>query len=286
MLMEPFLKPKLQINCRGSLVDFTKPVVMGIINLTPDSFYAQSRINSIPDVLNRVEQILHQGGRMIDLGAYSSRPGAEHISGDEEIARLVPFLKEIRRLYPEVIISVDTFRSEVAKVAVNDYATDIINDISGGEMDPQMFEVVAQLKVPYILMHMQGTPQNMQVNPVYHDVVAEVSHNLAEKTDRLRSMGVADVIIDPGFGFGKNLDQNYQLLKNLNQLALFECPVLVGVSRKSMIYKFLDVKAEDSLNGTSVLNTLALMGGANILRVHDVNEAVECIKLVEKIKEV
>lgn len=286
MTMESFFKPKLQINCRGRLVDLATPVVMGIINLTPDSFYAQSRINSIPDVLKRVEQILQQGGRMIDLGAYSSRPGAEHISCDEEIARLVPFLKEIRRHYPEVIISVDTFRSEVAKVAVDDYEVDIINDISGGEMDPQMFAVVAQLKVPYILMHMQGTPQNMQLNPVYHDVVAEVSRNLAEKTDRLRSMGVADVIIDPGFGFGKNLDQNYQLLKNLNQLALFECPVLVGVSRKSMIYKFLDVKPEDSLNGTSVLNTLALMGGANILRVHDVNEAVECIKLVEKIKEV
>lgn len=284
--MEPFFKPKLQINCRGRLVDLATPVVMGIINLTPDSFYPQSRINSIPDVLKRVEQILQQGGRIIDLGAYSSRPGAEHISCEEEIARLVPFLKEIRRHYPEVILSVDTFRSEVAKVAVNDYTADIINDISGGEMDPQMFEMVAQLKVPYILMHMQGTPQNMQMNPVYRDVVAEVSYNLAEKTDRLRSMGVADVIIDPGFGFGKNLDQNYQLLKNLDQLALFEYPVLVGISRKSMIYKFLDVTPGESLNGTSVLNTLALMRGANILRVHDVNEAVECIKLVEKIKRV
>ena len=284
--MESFLKPKLHINCRGKLIDLTTPVVMGIINLTPDSFFAQSRISNIPDVLKRVEQILNQGGRMIDLGAYSSRPGAEHISCNEEKERLSPYLNAIRRQYPEAIISIDTFRSEVARMAVNDYEADIINDISGGEMDPQMFEVVAGLKVPYILMHMQGTPQSMQVNPVYQDVVAEVSYSLSQKTEQLRKMGVADVIIDPGFGFGKSLNQNYQLLKNLDQLALFESPVLVGISRKSMIYKCLDVTPGESLNGTSVLNTLALMQGATILRVHDVKEAVECIKLVEKIKSV
>lgn len=283
---DSFFKPRKYINCRGRLIDLSTPVVMGIINITPDSFYAASRIHNSSDILKRAEEIIGQGGAMIDIGAYSSRPGAIHISEEEEITRLMPALEIIRKQFSDVIISIDTFRSNVACKAVEDFDADIINDISGGEMDEKMADTIARLNVPYVLMHMQGTPQNMQQNPVYKDVVADVSLALARKVDFLRSKGVNDIIIDPGFGFGKTLEQNYQLLKGLNELALFELPILVGLSRKSMIYRLLDSDAGRSLNGTTVLNTLALTKGASILRVHDVKEAVESIKLVEKFNQV
>jgi dihydropteroate synthase len=257
---------------------------MGIINLTPDSFYSESRYSDQTSVLKRVDEILTQGGSMVDLGAYSSRPGSVHITEEEEIARLMPFLESIRKHFPDLIISIDTFRSQVAFKAVNEFEADVINDISGGEMDDLMVETIAKIKVPYVLMHMQGTPQTMQKSPNYKDVVGEVLLSLAQKVDTLRSKGINDLIIDPGFGFGKTLDQNFQLLNNLDQFKLFELPILVGMSRKSMIYNTLDGSPDDSLNGTTVLNTMALDKGANILRVHDVKEAVECVKLVEATK--
>ncbi|ASB50830.1 dihydropteroate synthase [Alkalitalea saponilacus] len=282
---ESFLKCKRYINCRGQLMDLSTPAVMGILNATPDSFYSGSRFTGEKEVLQRVEEILLQGGKMVDVGAYSSRPGAEHISEEEEINRLMPVLKSIRQKFPDIIISVDTFRSAVARKAIIEGEADIINDIAGGEMDDQMFATIASLKVPYILMHMQGTPQNMQQSPVYKDVVADVSLWLAKRVDALRTIGVADVIIDPGFGFGKTLNQNYILLNALEELALFELPLLVGLSRKSMIYRYFETDAESALNGTSVLNTIALGKGASILRVHDVKEAVECVKLFTKLKQ-
>ncbi|TCO05981.1 dihydropteroate synthase [Natronoflexus pectinivorans] len=282
---ESFLKSKRYINCRGQLMDLSTPVVMGILNATPDSFYSGSRFTGEKEVLQRVEEILLQGGELVDVGAYSSRPGAEHISEQEEINRLMPVLNIIRKKFPDIIISVDTFRSGVASKAVLEGEADIINDIAGGEMDDKMFETIASVKVPYILMHMQGTPQNMQKSPVYKDVLADVSLWLAKRVDALRTIGVADVIIDPGFGFGKTLDQNYILLNRLEELALFELPLLVGLSRKSMIYRYLETDVESALNGTSVLNTIALDKGASILRVHDVKEAVECVKLFTKLKQ-
>lgn len=283
-ILPSFLKRKSTINCRGNLVDVLTPQVMGIVNITPDSFFSKSRVKNSTDLLMRVEQIVEEGGSMVDVGAYSSRPNCADVSTSKELERLIPAVKLIRSHFPDVIISVDTFRSEVAKQAVEEAGVDIINDISGGEMDADMFDTIAQLNVAYILMHMQGTPQNMQDNPVYKDVTAEVSLSLAQRVDVLRSKGVKDIIIDPGFGFGKNLKDNYQLLKELDQFALFELPILVGFSRKSMIYKLLNTSADEALNGSTVLNTLALTKGANILRVHDVKEAVECIKLVAQIE--
>ncbi len=284
--LDSFFKTRKFINCRGRLFDLSTPVVMGIMNITPDSFYAASRIHNSRDILKRAEEIIGQGGTIIDIGAYSARPGAIHISEEEEIGRLMPALEIIRKHFNDVIISIDTFRSNVACKAVENFEVDIINDISGGEMDEKMVDTISRLNVPYVLMHMQGTPQNMQQNPVYKDVVADVSLALARKVDFLRANGVNDIIIDPGFGFGKTLEQNYKLLKALDELALFELPILVGLSRKSMIYRLLDTDAASSLNGTTVLNTLALTKGASILRVHDVKEAVESIKLVEKFNHV
>ncbi|PWD98709.1 dihydropteroate synthase [Marinilabilia rubra] len=277
-----FLDKGYQINCRGRLVDMSEPVVMGIVNITPDSFYAESRVQAIDAVLDRVEKIQREGGTIVDVGAYSSRPGADHISEEEEAARLWPVLEAIRKSWPDVLLSLDTFRGAIAEKAVNDYGVDIINDISAGTLDNSMFETIGKLNVPYILMHIQGTPGSMQKDPHYVDVTGEVILYLARKTDRLRELGVSDIILDPGFGFGKTIDHNYQLLHDLEQFRMFEVPILVGVSRKSMIYKFLGGDAHTALNGTSVLNTLALSTGANILRVHDVKEAVECVKLVSK----
>ncbi len=259
---------------------------MGIINVTPDSFFPQSRHNGDAAILSRVESILSEGADMVDLGAYSTRPGAALVTAEEELGRLMPALAVIRKAFPDVIVSVDTFRSDIARKAVLEGEADMINDISGGEMDKAMFDTVAAINVPYVLMHMQGTPQSMQEAPHYKDVVAEVSKWLAQKVDRLRENGVNDIIIDPGFGFGKNIDHNFQLFNHLEELALFQLPLLVGVSRKSMIYKVLESDAGRALNGTTVLNTIALNKGAGILRVHDVKEAVECVKLVEKLKEV
>ncbi len=272
------------INVRGNLMDLSQPQVMGILNVTPDSFYSGSRKQTEEEITARVHQIVAEGASIIDIGAYSSRPNAEHISAEEELNRLRTGLEIINRLYPSAVISVDTFRADVAAACVEQYGVAMINDIAAGEMDARMFETVAHLRVPYIMMHMQGTPQNMQANPHYDNVVKEVFCYLAEKVDRLRALGVNDIILDPGFGFGKTLEHNYQLLARMEELNLFELPVLVGVSRKSMIYRLLDTTPEDSLNGTVVLNTIALMKGADILRVHDVKEAVEAVKIVQKMK--
>lgn len=279
---QKYLETQFSVNCHGRLVDMSGSMVMGIVNVTPDSFFSGSRTPNKEDVLARVDQILEEGGEIIDIGACSTRPGADDLSDEEEGGRLWPVMEMIREKHPDVLISLDTYRSFIARKAVEEYGVDIINDISGGDIDPAMFETVAGLKVPYILMHIQGTPENMQKNPQYNDVTGEVIQKLAQKVDQLRSLGVADVIIDPGFGFGKTVDHNFQLLHDLEQFKMFERPLLVGVSRKSMIYKYKGGGPEDALNGTTVLNTLALTKGANILRVHDVKEAVECVKLVTK----
>lgn len=266
------------INVGGRLVSLDDPQVMGILNVTPDSFFATSRCRSEEEIRQRVCQIRQEGATMVDIGAYSSRPGAEDVTKDEELRRLLPAIDIVREEWPEAIISVDTFRAEVARRAV-EAGADIINDISGGEMDPDMFSAVADMHVPYILMHMQGTPQDMQKAPHYDNLMCEVFRSLGERVELLHEKGVADVIVDPGFGFGKSMTQNYEMMSRLDEFRLLGCPVLVGVSRKSMIYRLLDSTPEESLNGTTALNTIALMKGASILRVHDVREAVEAVKI-------
>lgn len=273
------------INVNGHLIDLAVPQVMGILNVTPDSFYAGSRMQTEQDILDRARQIVTQGGTIIDVGAYSSRPDAEHISSEEEMRRLRFGLDIIRREYPDVVISVDTFRSDIAEKCVDEFGVGIINDISGGDMDNKMFEMIAKLGVPYIMMHMKGIPQNMQKCATYENIVREVFLYFAQKMECLRSLGVKDVILDPGFGFAKTLDHNYELMSHLEDFRIFEQPLLVGVSRKSMIYKLLNVNPDEALNGTVVLDTIALLKGADILRVHDVREAVETIKIVEKTKQ-
>lgn len=270
------------LNVRGRLLDLSKPQVMGILNVTPDSFYAGSRMETEEAVRGRVRQIIAEGGSMIDVGAYSSRPGAADVSAEEEMERLRRGMSIVREEAPEIPVSVDTFRADVAKMAVEELGVDIINDISGGELDKEMFKTVAKLGVPYILMHMKGTPQTMQQAPHYEDLMKEVMLYFAEKVQQLRDLGQKDIVLDPGYGFAKTIDHNYELLKHQEMLEVFELPLLVGVSRKSMIYRFLGSSPEEALNGTTVLNTLALQKGANILRVHDVKEAVEVVRLVEK----
>lgn len=270
------------LNVRGRLLDLSKPQVMGILNVTPDSFYAGSRMETEEAVRGRVRQIIAEGGSMIDVGAYSSRPGAADVSAEEEMERLIRGMSIVREEAPEIPVSVDTFRADVAKMAVEELGVDIINDISGGELDKEMFKTVAKLGVPYILMHMKGTPQTMQQAPHYDDLMKEVMLYFAEKVQQLRDLGQKDIVLDPGYGFAKTIDHNYELLRHQEMLEVFELPLLVGVSRKSMIYRFLGTSPEEALNGTSVLNTIALQKGANILRVHDVKEAVEVVRLVEK----
>lgn len=268
------------INVNGKLLDLSSPKVMGILNLTPDSFYAESRKQTEQDIRIRTRQIIEEGGSIIDVGAYSSRYKAEHITPDEEMRRLRNGLQIINSEYPDAIISVDTFRADVARMCVEEYGVAIINDIAAGEMDKNMFQMIARLKVPYIMMHMQGTPQNMQQNPHYENVVKEVMLYFATKIQQLRDLGAKDLIIDPGFGFGKTLEHNYELLEKLESFQLFDLPLLVGVSRKSMIYKLLGGTSEDALNGTSIINTISLLKGANILRVHDVKAASEAVQIV------
>lgn len=268
------------INVNGKLLDLSSPKVMGILNLTPDSFYAESRKQTEQDIRIRTHQIIEEGGSIIDVGAYSSRSKAEHITPDEEMRRLRNGLQIINSEYPDAIISVDTFRADVARMCVEEYGVAIINDIAAGEMDENMFQMIARLKVPYIMMHMQGTPQNMQQNPHYENVVKEVMLYFATKIQQLRDLGAKDLIIDPGFGFGKTLEHNYELLEKLESFQLFDLPLLVGVSRKSMIYKLLGGTSEDALNGTSIINTISLLKGANILRVHDVKAASEAMQIV------
>lgn len=277
--------PPKYINVNGRLLDLSMPQVMGILNVTPDSFYAGSRMQTDTDVSNRAKQILEEGASIIDIGAYSSRPNAKDISTQEEIDRLCPALEIIKTNHPDAIVSVDTFRAKVAEVCVKQYKVAIINDIAAGEMDENMFETVARLNVPYIMMHMQGTPQNMQQNPHYDNLLKEVFVYFAKKIQQLRDLGVKDIILDPGFGFGKTVDHNYELMAHLEEFAMFELPVLVGVSRKSMVTRLLDVAPQDALNGTAVLDTISLLKGADILRVHDVKEAVETVKIVGKLKE-
>lgn len=268
------------INCRGHLVSLDTPQVMGILNLTPDSFYAASRQQDEEAIARRCRQIAAEGGSMIDVGAYSSRPGADDVSAGEEMERLRRGLAVVRRELPDAIVSVDTFRADVARMCVEEYGADIINDISGGQLDRQMFGTVARLGVPYILMHMKGEPQTMQQAPAYDDLLREVMIYFAERVLRLRELGVKDIIADPGFGFGKTLAHNYELMAHLEEFRMLEVPLLVGVSRKSMIYKLLGGGPEEALNGTTVLNTIALMKGAHILRVHDVRPAAEAVRMV------
>lgn len=282
MAKDTFLNRKQTLNCKGKVVDISKPSVMAILNLTPDSFYQNSRAKSIDDALSKVEHFAKAGAKFIDLGAYSSRPGAAEVSEEEELERMVPTIKAINQSFPEVLLSVDTFRAKVAEEGIHAGAH-LINDIAAGNLDERMFETIAKLQVPYIMMHMKGTPQNMQDSPTYENVTKEVFSYFSEKIKTLQNLGVKDVILDPGFGFAKTLDHNYQLLKEMELLNFFELPLLVGFSRKSMITKALGIKTEDALNGTTVLNTTALLKGANILRVHDVKEAVECVELVNRI---
>ncbi len=271
------------LNVRGHLLDLSEPQVMGILNVTPDSFYAESRMKTEEAIRRRVRQIVEEGGSMIDVGAYSSRPGADDVSADEEMARLRRGMKIVREEAPEIPVSVDTFRADVAKMCIEELGADIINDISGGELDKEMFHTVAELGVPYILMHMKGTPQTMQEAPHYDDLMKEVMLYFSEKIQQLRDLGQKDIILDPGYGFAKTLDHNYELLVHQEMLSIFELPLLVGVSRKSMIYKLLGCTPDEALNGTTALNTIALQKGASILRVHDVKEAVEVVRIVTKL---
>lgn len=273
------------LNIKGTLLDLSQPIVMGILNITPDSFFSGSRNQETEQALKRVRQIISEGGTIIDIGAQSTRPTSELLSAEEEIERLRPALQAIRSEFGDIILSVDTFYSDVARFCVEEYGVDIINDISGGEIDKNMFETVAALNVPYILMHMRGTPQTMQQHTEYENFLQEVFYYFSEKVARLHLMGVNDVILDPGFGFSKNLKQNYELFNNLSFFENFDLPLLVGISRKSMITKLLGIEPTEALTGTTVLNTLALMSGANILRVHDVKEAVEAIKITNELKD-
>lgn len=274
----------ITLNIRQNLIPIDHPWVMGILNLTPDSFFDKSRIDSTKKLLETAENMLADGAKILDIGAQSTRPGAQEISAEDEILRILPALKILRKEFPEAILSIDTFRAEVAQISASEGA-DIINDISSGDIDPEMIDVMAKIKLPYIIMHMQGTPQNMQKKPIYQDVTKEVIIYLSDKINQLRLKGVHDIIIDPGFGFGKTTKHNYQLMNNLHHFQFFNRPVLVGISRKSMVNNVLETKPENALNGTTVLNTLALLKGASILRVHDVKEAVETVRIIEYLNE-
>jgi dihydropteroate synthase len=275
-------KPRY-INVGGKLIDLETPKVMGILNITPDSFYKGSRYNSDEEILTTSVRMIEEGADIIDVGGYSSRPGASDISEEEEGRRVLKAIKLISRELPEAVISVDTFRADIAREAVTNCGAQMINDISGGEGDNRMFSVIEKLNVPYIMMHMRGNPRNMQVNPVYDDVVADILRWFGERIFRLKSAGVKDIIIDPGFGFGKTARHNFDLLRRLGDFSIAGLPVLIGVSRKSMIWKTLGITTDEALNGTTVLNTVALCNGADILRVHDVKEAVQTVRLFHKV---
>ena len=272
------------INVNGSLLDLSQPRVMGILNVTPDSFYAGSRTQREVEIARRVKQIVSEGAAIIDIGAYSSRPNADNVSAREEMERLRMGLKILFEIQPDAVVSVDTFRADVARMCVEEYGVAIINDIAAGEMDANMFHTVAALNVPYIMMHMQGTPQSMQQHPHYDNLLKEVFLYFARKVQQLRDLGVKDIILDLGFGFGKTMEHNYELLSHLEEFRIFELPLLVGVSRKSMIYRLLDITPQEALNGTTVLDTICLLKGADILRVHDVKEAVETVRIVQAMR--
>ena len=273
----------MTINCKGKLIDLSSPKVMGILNITPDSFYDGGKYQQESALLSQVEKMIKEGATFIDVGGYSSRPGATHISEDEELNRVTPVIKSLYNEFPELLISVDTFRSKVAKESI-DFGAAIINDISAGNMDENMFATVAKMQVPYIMMHMKGTPQNMQKNPTYENIVTEVYKYLSKKIVELHQLKVNDIIIDVGFGFGKTIEHNYQLLKEMTFFKNLNVPILAGVSRKSMLYKPLNSSSNEALNATTSANTIALLNGANIIRVHDVKEAVEAVKIVSLLK--
>lgn len=273
----------MTINCKGNLIDLATPKVMGVLNVTPDSFYDGGKYKDETSILNQVEQMLVEGATFIDIGAYSSRPNADHVSEDEELRRILPIVKLILSEFPDALISIDTFRSAIAKQCI-DVGASLINDISAGKLDDNMLPTIAELRVPYIMMHMRGTPQTMQGLTQYDNLVNEILLYFSERMDAARDLGIMDIIIDPGFGFAKTVAQNFELLSKLELFKMIEKPLLVGVSRKSMIYKTLETSAKEALNGTTVLNTIGLQKGASILRVHDVKEAAEAIKLVEKLE--
>ncbi|MCD8288249.1 MAG: dihydropteroate synthase [Porphyromonadaceae bacterium] len=282
MMSSPLFTP-FTLNVGGRLVLLERPWIMGILNVTPDSFYEASRCScDEAAIVGRVDAIVEEGGDIIDIGAYSSRPGADDVSLEEEWRRLDKALAIVRKLYPAGFVSVDTFRAEIARRCVEEYGVQMVNDISGGTLDDAMFETIAKLQVPYVLMHMRGTPQTMQQNTGYADLMADMTDYFVRRIDRLHQLGVGDIILDPGFGFGKTLEDNYRLIRRLDEFRVLEKPLLVGISRKSMIYKLLDCSPEESLTGTIVLGTMALLAGASILRVHDVREAVQTVKIVTK----
>ncbi|WP_299440182.1 dihydropteroate synthase [uncultured Aquimarina sp.] len=274
----------MTINCKGSLIDLSSPKVMGILNLTPDSFYDGGKYKDELQIVYQVEKMLQEGATFIDLGGYSSRPGADHISSNEEEKRILPVITLILSKFPDVVLSIDTFRSKIAKQCI-DAGAAIINDISAGNLDHNMIKTVGQLNVPYIMMHMKGTPQTMKSLNQYSDLIKDIQFYFSQKVAEARREGINDIIIDPGFGFTKNIEQNFELLKRLELLQLHGLPILTGISRKSMIYKSLNIDPSESLNGTTSLNTIALLKGASILRVHDVKEAMECITLVGRYQE-
>ncbi|SFZ92401.1 dihydropteroate synthase [Flaviramulus basaltis] len=272
----------MTINCKGHLIDLSSPKVMGILNITPDSFYDGGTHKNEKDILIHVEQMLNEGATFIDVGAYSSRPNADYVSEEEELKRIIPIVNLILTEFPEALISIDTFRSKVAKQSIEAGAA-LINDISAGKLDDNMLQTIANLHVPYIMMHMRGNPKTMQKQTNYDNLVKDILFYFSERIAAAKALGIIDIIIDPGFGFAKTVEQNFELLNKLELFKIIEKPLLVGVSRKSMIYKILETSAKEALNGTSVLNTVALQKGAGILRVHDVKEAMECIKLVESL---
>lgn len=281
---DTFFAKKRIINCRGKYLDISIPKIMGILNITPDSFYDGGKYMEVKSIMARVDQLISEGAEIIDVGASSSRPGADHISEKEELRRLISALDPIRKKYPDHLLSVDTFRASIAKKLVNEFGVNVINDISGGQLDPKMHATVAKLQIPYIIMHMPGTPANMQSMTKYKDLINDIIDFLGTQIDSLKQKGLNDIIIDPGFGFGKTIEQNYQLLAHLAAFKILDCPVLAGISRKSMIFRLLEISAEESLNGTIALNMLALSNGADFLRVHDVKEAKQTIKLYQKTK--
>lgn len=268
----------MTINCKGRLIDLSSPKVMGILNITPDSFYDGGSYKNDRDILNQVEKMLNEGATFIDVGAYSSRPNADHVSETDELKRISPIVNLILNEFPKTLLSIDTFRSEVAKRCIETGAC-MINDISAGKLNDAMLQTIADLKVPYIMMHMRGTPQNMQEQTKYDDVIKDIIFYFSERIAAAKQLGIIDMIIDPGFGFAKTLEQNFKVLNQLELFKMLDKPILAGISRKSMIYKTLETSASNALNGTTVLNTVALQKGASILRVHDVKEAMECIKL-------
>ncbi|MEW7280136.1 dihydropteroate synthase [Aquimarina sp. 2201CG1-2-11] len=273
----------MTINCKGSLIDLSYPKVMGILNLTPDSFYDGGTYKNETEILKKVASMIEEGATFIDLGAYSSRPGAEHISIEEEKKRILPIVSLLVKEFPNILLSIDTFRSEIARVCIEAGAA-LINDISAGNLDTNMFQTVGKLAVPYIMMHMKGNPKTMKTLDTYDNLLLEINTYFAQKIAEARKYGINDIIIDPGFGFAKNTAQNFELLKNLQLLSFHDTPILAGLSRKSMIYKTLNLTPKDALNGTTAMNTVALLNGSNILRVHDVKEAIECIRLVTQVK--